>query len=395
MLYSLDLFSGIGGITHALRDLGIAPAMYVEIHKAAQDVLKARMASGDLPVAPIHNDIRTLKTSQIPKKIDIILAGSPCIGFSSAGLRQGLEHEQSGLFRQIIRLAKDLKPKFMFFENVAAIRTTGLKDVTGIIQKLGYHCWWVILPAFAVGSPQFRRRWYCLCVRRSALNSKLTLHLQKAWKPYNWTREPVPRMVTKPEQFPDSHRRSFLLGNSVVPDAVRCAFLLLWTGLSDSLQGILARKSWTLQPPAKRAPHTATDPSVAGAFMLGDTATHRVPHPKDIPPNPKESTSITLVPSSYKPPPTQKKNPFQTAKVITKPVVLRGWASPRAGMTHACYVLTERSQRDIQTQLRYEKSTPQADRGGIPNPDWLDWLMGFPVGWTSPTVVRRKRLKKA
>ncbi len=148
---SLDLFSGIGGITHALRGLGIDPVLYVEIEKNAKDVLNARMKSGDLPEAPIHNDVRTLTAQDVGQEgIDIIVAGFPCTGFSTSGNMTGLNHPQSGLFSEIVRLTKELDPSYLFFENVAAIRTLGLKDVTTAMQTLGYHCWWVTVPAFAL-----------------------------------------------------------------------------------------------------------------------------------------------------------------------------------------------------------------------------------------------------
>jgi hypothetical protein len=41
-------------------------------------------------------------------------------------------------------------------------------------------------------------------------------------------------------------------------------------------------------------------------------------------------------------------------------------------------VLTDRTRRDLYTQLRFEVSTPRELRGGHPNLAWVCWLMGFP-----------------
>ena len=58
-LRTLDLFSGVGGITHALRGFA-SPEMYCDIDPHAQAVLRNLMRQGKLPSAPIHADVTTL-----------------------------------------------------------------------------------------------------------------------------------------------------------------------------------------------------------------------------------------------------------------------------------------------------------------------------------------------
>lgn len=94
MLRSLDLFSGIGGFSHALR--GIArPVAYCEIDSFATSVLRARMAGGDLPEAPLCPDIVQLNRSWLDAnadggaEVDVVTAGFPCQGFSRLGLLKG------------------------------------------------------------------------------------------------------------------------------------------------------------------------------------------------------------------------------------------------------------------------------------------------------------------
>lgn len=59
MLNGLDLFSGIGGISYALREW-VRPIAYCEIDPYCQGVLLSRMAAGDLRTAPIWDDITSL-----------------------------------------------------------------------------------------------------------------------------------------------------------------------------------------------------------------------------------------------------------------------------------------------------------------------------------------------
>lgn len=75
MLNGLDLFSGIGGISLALRDY-VRPIAYCEIDPYCQGVLLSRMASGDLDNAPIWDDVKTLNGKDL-EAVDIIVGGFP------------------------------------------------------------------------------------------------------------------------------------------------------------------------------------------------------------------------------------------------------------------------------------------------------------------------------
>jgi DNA (cytosine-5)-methyltransferase 1 len=160
-LIGLDLFSGIGGISLALREY-INPIAYCEIDKFARAVLLSRISSGDLVEAPIWDDIRTFKCPILRGAVDIIYGGFPCQDISVAGLGKGLEGERSGLFYEIVRLAKEILPTFIFLENVPAIRSRGGLRVVTAIAELGYDCRWCVISAAAVGALHRRERWFLL-----------------------------------------------------------------------------------------------------------------------------------------------------------------------------------------------------------------------------------------
>ena len=157
----LDLFSGIGGISMALSPW-VQTIAYCECEPYAQAVLMERMQSGDLDIAPIWDDIRTLNREILDNEIDIIFGGFPCQDISVAGNGKGLAGERSGLFFEIMRLAKEYKPSFIFLENVPAITGRGLDTVATEITSLGYDCRWGVLSAYDVGAPHQRERWFCL-----------------------------------------------------------------------------------------------------------------------------------------------------------------------------------------------------------------------------------------
>lgn len=157
----LDLFSGIGGISLALKSW-VTTVAYCEQNPFSQAVLLERMHSNDLDIAPIWDDVRTLNREILDTEIDIITGGFPCQDISIAGRGKGLAGERSGLFFEIVRLAKELKPSFLFLENVPAITGRGLSTVAREIAALGYDCRWGVLSAYDVGAPHKRERWFLL-----------------------------------------------------------------------------------------------------------------------------------------------------------------------------------------------------------------------------------------
>lgn len=156
----LDLFSGIGGLTLALAPW-VRPRAYCDIDRYSRAVLLSRMQDGLLPLAPIWDDVRTLCGHSLPP-IDIIYGGFPCQDISVAGRGKGLDGERSGLFFEIVRLAKEIRPQFLFLENVPAIRTRGLDTVGWELAQAGYDSRWCVISASEVGANHKRERWFLL-----------------------------------------------------------------------------------------------------------------------------------------------------------------------------------------------------------------------------------------
>ena len=159
-MLGLDLFSGVGGISVALSPY-VTPVAYCENDRYAQGVLLSRMWSGDLPEAPIWDDVLTLSGAMLPQ-IDIIYGGFPCQDISIAGRGAGLGGKRSGLFFEIVRLIGEIRPCFVFLENVPAIRIRGGDIVAKELARLGYDSRWATLSAADVGANHHRKRWWLL-----------------------------------------------------------------------------------------------------------------------------------------------------------------------------------------------------------------------------------------
>lgn len=145
----LDLFSGIGGFSLGLERAGMRTVAFCEIEPYCRAVLKKHW-----PGVPCIDDVRT---DEFPEA-DVISAGFPCQDISFAGNGAGLAGERSGLYREVIRAIRLVRPDFAVLENVAALLSRGLDTVLGDLAEVGYDAEWHCIPASAVGAPHRRDR---------------------------------------------------------------------------------------------------------------------------------------------------------------------------------------------------------------------------------------------
>jgi len=110
----LSLFDGMSCGQLALQRLGIEVDTYYasEIDKYAIQVTQA-----NFPKTIQVGDVCELKAEDY-QDIDLILAGSPCQGFSFAGKQLAFDDPRSALFFEFVRLLKEIKPKYFLLENV-------------------------------------------------------------------------------------------------------------------------------------------------------------------------------------------------------------------------------------------------------------------------------------
>ena len=119
----LSLFDGMSCGQIALEKLGIPVKNYfaAEIDKYAIQVAKS-----NYPDMVHLGDVQNIKTSgthlmdefDCGHKIDLLIGGSPCQGFSFAGKQLNFDDPRSQLFFEYVRLLKALKPKYFLMENV-------------------------------------------------------------------------------------------------------------------------------------------------------------------------------------------------------------------------------------------------------------------------------------
>lgn len=152
----LDTFAGIGGFSYAAEKLvgGFETTQFIEINPFSQKILNKHW-----PHVPIHDDITTFTAKS--GKFDIITGGFPCQDISVAGLQKGITEEtRSGLFFELMRVIRMVRPKYVVLENVAAILNRGLDIVLRELSEAGYDAEWSVIPASSVGACHKRSRWW-------------------------------------------------------------------------------------------------------------------------------------------------------------------------------------------------------------------------------------------
>lgn len=177
---TMHLFAGVGGGLLADLILGHEPIIAVEWDAYACQVLRERAADGWFPELQVwEGDVRMFDPSEYKGRVDCIHAGFPCQDISVAGNQAGVgEETRSGLYREVLRVARILRPEYLFLENVSAIVSNGLGTVVADLAAFGYDCEWLCIRASDCGANHHRDRWFGLaysrlpriCERRKSLN---------------------------------------------------------------------------------------------------------------------------------------------------------------------------------------------------------------------------------
>lgn len=120
----LSLFDGISAGMVALKRVGIKVDNYYasEIDKYAMAISKHNHPEiihiGDITKIRYDNGVLYTPLVNIKTKIDIIIGGSPCTGFSFAGKQLNFDDPQSKLYFEYLRLLREISPKYFLLENV-------------------------------------------------------------------------------------------------------------------------------------------------------------------------------------------------------------------------------------------------------------------------------------
>jgi DNA (cytosine-5)-methyltransferase 1 len=159
MLRIGSLFSGIGGLDIGLERAGLGRTVWqVEADPYCRAVLAKHW-----PDAVRYDDVRTVGAHNL-SPVDVICGGFPCQDLSYAGKGAGLDGARSGLWFEYLRIVREVRPRVVIVENVAALRTRGLPVVLAGLEAAGYRAEWALAAARDVGAPHKRQRLFVVAV---------------------------------------------------------------------------------------------------------------------------------------------------------------------------------------------------------------------------------------
>lgn len=195
----IDAFAGCGGLSLGLMQAGLTGRFAIERDKFAFATLKANLLVEGAPhqyawphwlpkepvgIVELLNDYRD-HLEEVSGKVDILVGGPPCQGFSSAGRRQH-DDPRNQLFDSYLNLVDIIKPKAVLIENVRGFTLdfSAGDEIKNFSQALksrlsdAYTVYEQLLDLSTFGVPQGRTRYFVLAFRSELNASDPFIHLQ-------------------------------------------------------------------------------------------------------------------------------------------------------------------------------------------------------------------------
>lgn len=159
---TLDCFSGIGGGILASHLLGHRILCAIEKDAYCRDILLHHQNAGHLEPFPIWDEIETFNGHFWNGFIDLVQGGFPCQDISPVGNRIGITGKRSGLWKEMYRIIVEVRPRYVFIENVRDLLVRGMETVLADLSAAGFDAEWCVLPASAIGAQHQRKRLWIL-----------------------------------------------------------------------------------------------------------------------------------------------------------------------------------------------------------------------------------------
>lgn len=161
----IDLFCGCGGMSLGFEQVGFKTILAVDNWEPACETYKANFPKAEV----ICKDIERVSDKELKKiinsrRINLIIGGPPCQGFSIAGKRDPKD-PRSSLFREFVRVVDLVRPAYFVMENVEGLHSMKTKNGSMVIdiicdefERIGYRVKCRVLDAADYRVPQHRHR---------------------------------------------------------------------------------------------------------------------------------------------------------------------------------------------------------------------------------------------
>lgn len=346
-LNHVSLFSGVGMGDLAVESVGGKTVATAEIDPWNRKVLAARF-----PDAHHFADVKAVTAQSLSaagvNRVDILSGGFPCQDLSVAGHGLGLAGKRSGLWAEFARIIEDTRPGVVLIENVAVLRSRGLARLLDDLCGMGYDCRWDCIPAAAVGAPHLRDRIWIVAVPQTG-EDRLA----------GWT----------DADLDDAGLIGCVGGKTGVlaPGGNRCVSKLPRAGHMTDGYVFEGQPRATLRD-CRRA--------VAAGRELLPTPTKQDGSNNGGPGQMRRKSLPLNAYVKLYPTPRASPNEWRTLK-----------GAPSHGKSHGA---TLAGTINDQERAAGRSPAPSSDSAGNLSPEWVEWLMGLPAGWTNPEVPNDK-----
>lgn len=176
----IDLFAGVGGLSLGFKQQGFEIVLANEYDESIAKAYKenhktTKMIVGDITKLDLEDTF-----GKYAGKVDVIIGGPPCQGFSQKGQRKTIHDERNFLFKNYVSVVGIVKPRYFVMENVPNLLTAEngyfLNEIEELFSTMGYKLEHGVLNASDYGVPQNRRR--------AVIIGKLHDNAPKLPKPY-------------------------------------------------------------------------------------------------------------------------------------------------------------------------------------------------------------------
>ena len=177
----IDLFAGVGGLSLGFEKAGFDVVLANEYDSSIATAYQynhkdTKMIVGDITSIDLNETF-----GKYVGKIDVIIGGPPCQGFSQKGQRKTINDERNFLFKYYVKVVDLVKPTYFVMENVPNLLTAEKgyfrKELVELFDTIGYKLNMGVLNASDYGVPQNRRRAVIIGkYKKNAPNLPVALH---------------------------------------------------------------------------------------------------------------------------------------------------------------------------------------------------------------------------
>ena len=158
----IDLFAGVGGLSLGFEKQGFDVLIANEYDESIADAYSKNHKGTKMIVGDITSLDLKETFGSYAGKVDVVIGGPPCQGFSQKGQRNTIHDERNFLFKYYVAVVELVKPRYFVMENVPNLLTAEngyfFREIEELFNKMGYSLEHGVLNAADYGVPQNRRR---------------------------------------------------------------------------------------------------------------------------------------------------------------------------------------------------------------------------------------------